>query len=1006
MNKVKLEKRVVNEKKRMCISCLVILLLVMIISLVTIHAQENEELGCCFDDEEGLCTPKSIEQGCENYGGVWYNEKACDISECGAGCCVLGSKTEFATQRRCERLSAFYNFPVDFRSEVYTHLDCIALAQTQAVGACVVEEEREAEEGAEKTCWFLTELECLQLTGSLINFHENLFCSNPDLETNCRKTNEKVCSLDEKKVYYLDSCGNLDEVYETCNYPEERCINGICKDMNCKNAPYLVDAQGRILKTRDRVNGESWCVYDGYIGEGKDVVGSRHWKYYCQEGDVKIEPCFDYRQEICVEWDVEVEGEKISEAECRVNRWRECLAYDLGIFDKSEGECEDIIDCELKNINIDFDFSFKRCVGKYPSGFNTWTEQGEKAAKSICGLATQTCIVVKVDGSCKQNCNCETEEFTKKMNDWCISLGDCGGYVNIVEDVDKGYSVSNAPAINLNQYKKYAQPKEGQRAEPGNLTGYDNAAMSRYQQLLDAKIMQKVTQVKKPMPVFDLKWWKELYFGGGETKIIEVQFKCYPWQAPSEGQDCGKCNNNEKTCSEYRCKSLGQACEFINEGTSEQKCIWMNKTDRTAPKISPWEEAIKEGYKYENVSDNGFEIKQGDGKCVDIYIPITFGIKTDDFSQCKYDIEDVKYDDMAEYFGEDNLYKQNHSISLTMPSLEAFANEFNLTYQHVLEKIGDMRFYVKCKDVNGNVNPIPYLIDICVKAGPDLTAPMILSSEPETRSYVKYGATKQEVFLYVNEPAECRWSLYNKNYEIMENNMNCKTGLYEASNYGWECKDTLPLTSEKFYFRCKDQPWEEDKSKRNVNVESFVYELKKSASELKITKIEPEGEIISNIEPVSVILKVSTSGGAENGKAECYFEWNNNWILFFETDSSKHEQEDWNLVRGDYIIPIRCEDIAGNEAEGKIKFKLKIDTSTPKVVRVYNSGQLKIITNGDAECAYSFETCNFIWENATKMTGILREHTASWEEGRTYYIKCKDLLGNILRGCSIIVKAV
>ena len=59
----------------------------------------------------------------------------------------------------------------------------------------------------------------------------------------------------------------------------------------------------------ERQNGESWCVYDSFIGDGKDTVGSRHWKRMCIEGEVKVEPCADYRGQLCAQSVIE-EGEK------------------------------------------------------------------------------------------------------------------------------------------------------------------------------------------------------------------------------------------------------------------------------------------------------------------------------------------------------------------------------------------------------------------------------------------------------------------------------------------------------------------------------------------------------------------------------------------------------------------------------------------------------------------------------------------------------------------------
>ena len=332
----------------------------------------------------------------------------------------------------------------------------------------------------------------------------------------------------------------------------------------------------------------------------------------------------------------------------------------------------------------------------------------------------------------------------------------------------------------------------------------------------------------------------------------------------------------------------------------------------------------------------------------------------------------------------------------------------NLTYEYSLSQIGKLDFYVKCQDVNGNKNVKPYLIDICIKPGPDLTAPKISRTLPSSGSYIAYGEKEKQVIFYVNEPADCKYSSEDKSYENMESTMTCFNGLQEASIFGWKCLANLNLEQEKFYVRCKDQPWltGEEAEKRNTNQQSFIYELKKSVSELKIDKIEPEGDITSGVEPTSITLRAETSGGAENGKAVCEWEIGKWKDKFFNTNSNIHNSELTSMTRGSYTLKVKCEDIAGNVAESEGNFKLRIDTTPPRVIRAYNAGVLKIITDEDSECVFLDKNCNYIFENATKMSGILREHEADWQEGSTYFIKCKDLWDNKPGGCSIIVKAV
>ena len=69
-------------------------------------------------------------------------------------------------------------------------------------------------------------------------------------------------------------------------------------------------------------------------------------------------------------------------------------------------------------------------------------------------------------------------------------------------------------------------------------------------------------------------------------------FSCYPWSAPTGGANCEKCNQQgDLPCSEYQCRSLGQACKLLNPGTKEEKCAWVNRNDVEYPIIKPWQDA-------------------------------------------------------------------------------------------------------------------------------------------------------------------------------------------------------------------------------------------------------------------------------------------------------------------------------------------------------------------------------------------------------------------------------
>ncbi len=1175
--------------------------------------------GCCFSDDTGLCNIDTPKLTCENANGIWFDNLVCNIKECGLGCCILGSQGVFTTERNCEIESEDLGIVIDFRPEVKSQTECIFLTEKDDEGACVLEPESIIE--TKKGCIFTTRESCVTRTGSESNFYKDTYCSNPELNTSCEIHSSTNCGEnkagDYESVYWYDSCGNKEEVKESCGLDfetncgqyrpgkDEKPDEGdyVCRDMGCD-----VDVLG---EKRHYENGEAWCEYEGIIGDGKDTVGSRHTRHICYLGEEKIEPCSDYRNQICVGTKTELaDGEEFSEAFCRVNHWRECYQYNSEQEGMAE-QCAKNPDCKIQGVHID-KFSFDVCVPNYPPGFDIKSEDPKKNGVEECSIASQQCIVVYVKRfsgwKCEMNCDCEDSVFTQQMNDLCINLGDCGGYVNYVgEYTDDGYT-SRAGRINGNQYKKHAKDDPNQEIAgpgpfgfsqilgmpfglgeaddietnnmlgmlgaglggiqllkgtkfgkslgmdtigPGALTkeaatqtildggnvvissagqalsGIEgiidfssgfldgqgsayisgrlelgvgrtdqvglieyNSATGQYEDVgakivPDANSVVKVDQATgtatqmskadaaaevnsatgKPAPaktgtfgkflgavgaglsvanflqsgfgvdkeaayaaggVYALIAYKlystgnpiliviglviqviSMILGLGKSKKKIIQFNCLPWQPPAGGLNCDLCNTNDPLsapCSEYKCGSLGQTCEFINVGTIDEKCVENDPYGVGSPRITPMRNYITEGYDYKEIQNNGFSIKTDSGDCIPEYEMIEYGIETDKPAQCRIGGSVLEtYDEMQDYFGNTNSYLDNHTNIIFMPSPAAFRNQYNLTDAQI-EALGDIRFYVRCKSINGFKNPTAYTIKTCVKPGPDLTAPRITRIIPNNNDYIKYGEIEKDIFFWTNEPADCKYSIEDKDYDNMENSVSCQTDLEDYGLYGWTCNTTLTglNTNTKFYIKCKDQPWlSEINESRNKMMESYVYELQKSESKLIIEDFRPidSDEIFSGIEPVDLEFKLKTSGGAD-GTAFCSWEGNGYSDDFTETDSIFHSYP-FPAYRGAYNINFLCEDAAGNTATAETSFKVKIDSSGPRITRIYYDAGLKIWTNEQAECRYDFKR-NFKWDEAEIMSGDGLEHTADWQL-RTYYIQCKDEYGN--KGGKVAVKA-
>ncbi|MGV8142883.1 MAG: hypothetical protein ACP5NS_04620 [Candidatus Pacearchaeota archaeon] len=501
-----------------------------------------------------------------------------------------------------------------------------------------------------------------------------------------------------------------------------------------------------------------------------------------------------------------------------------------------------------------------------------------------------------------------------------------------------------------------------------------------------------------------------------------VSFQCLPWEAPVGGKSCEECNGDPlRPCSEYRCKSLGQACEIVNSGTTDEKCVWVNPNDALSPTITPWNEVLTDGHRYTSHETRpaslGTKIVR-DGAangCLKAFTPLTFGILTNEPAQCKVDIDHKDtYDEMQFFFGNSNLFTYNHSQTFSLPSpnsVNAEAPEF--------QNDGKYDFFVRCRDKNGNENVDEYAIQFCVDPSPDTTPAVIVDTSITSGSAVRYGVGSVPLQVYVNEPAECKWSTQDKTYETMENPMTCATSLTQINARElYTCSTNLNGIVDReentFYFRCKDKPTAPE-NERNVNVNSYVFKLRGSQP-LNIIDVEPNGTITGSTQTVGVDLKVTTDDGADEGVAICSFSPTgspNSYVVMFDTNKVESTQH-LTLGTGNYNYQIRCVDSGGNAAQANITFGVLVDTQAPLISRAYHdsaNNALKIVTNEDASCVYSLNSCNYNFNEGIALLYVSpsnkQAHYAEWQPNLVYYLKCRDEFGNepAPNACNLVASA-
>jgi len=1119
--------------------------------------------GCCYDESAGIYDRNTLEVDCSR---DWVDDPNCNMPEAHLGCCVLESETFLETYQQCDvRVRAFAQGDgvVDWRGDL-DEGRCVTLSLTQKEGACVI---------GNGECKFGTEATCYSYEGE---FSEGFLCTSPLINSSCEPTEQTTCIDGKDGVYFLDSCGNVANIYDSSRkddpvywdlvaVPEDICgtadvdggnanspscgncnrfLGGICNsalddgfdvdagEFYCRDTSCMFDGEGY-------KNGESWCVYDGKIDDGDDVVGSRHWKYVCSQGTVQIEPCADYRNQLCIQQNTfEVNGTDVEfrNAACIANNWRACI--DLNGGEDAMERCEETLNCRVDTIDIADKFRFDVCLPRYPGGFSLKDERYMKTAANICGMADKTCTVVykpKTWGGCEliANKGCLGAGFVEGMNDFCRGLGDCGGSVNVEGEYSENYKVGGFPMLSqdaiirlkdykvggfpmlsqdaINKLKALAIPVPGQFAEvedysefleaaglwgnPGpapegedaedmtvlgfnsnqigmgaagigyaagvialglefgfaggmaanlaleglvgsaGLGAFAGAAIGAGIGMIAGAMLAKslglspggsmlmsvggglvgaaaglgiLAGVYNPLFWNPYLFWigvilivVSLFFGGSDCPPKEVTFECKPWKALTGGDDCEKCNDDPlKPCSEYRCNSLGAACELVNKGTKDEKCHSASD-DGAPPILSPQVRIAPDGLMYDDITDDGFSITNTYGGCLEAYTPLAFGITTSKLAYCKFDIEMTEFENMDYDLGS-NAYLYNHTTVFSLPDPSHGQSQGgNWT--------GDLSFYVKCRDVFGHESPSFYAIDMCVAEGDDITGPLIRATQPVNNAMVGFAVASENVTIVTNEVATCKWDTVDVDYSLMGKSMVCNDSLeHQSSPMGYVCNDVFPVSnsSNKYYIRCADQPWLNESSERNANVQSFVYILRRPSSKISIEKIAPANDFEINTAMTTIELKVQTANGGDYHWCSYSFSGYENMIEFFETGNDLVHVQLLNRPAGHDKIYVECRDETGDFAQGVTEFDIVRDSSTPQIARAWQDfGTLHIVTTETAECRYATTSCRFNWEDGTT-AGIGKEHTISAVKGQSYFIKCEDEFGNIPSGCSITLRAL
>jgi hypothetical protein len=1032
------------------------------------------KLGWCFDPVNGFCSTGSPKKRCEIQGGEWSLNFNAD--KCTKGCCVLGINTQYVEKKRCEILSNSYGINMEF-NQMLSEAECRFYSDDE--GACILSNS-ECKRTTEKICHD-------QYSGT---FYNGKLCSSPNLNTTCTRQASVKCEEGKDEIYWYDSCGNRENIYDSnkdrswnngkiltkaqsCN-PNNSNIN----NRNCGNCGYnfesmckqTTQSQTHVIDGNyvcsskncgSRVNGESWCEYESYVGNlsvkldkpgrgggmignfekifsggegstqiGTDLPGSNHFLKSCNNGEIQTEMCGStgYREEICAE--KKVNG--ISKAQCRTNFATLCFTQ------TNQEECQAVPDCIWQSVDLTGqdsrdNFAFSACVPKYPKGFNIFSNDPDENGKNLCGAMGDngkvTCTRIEQKGTdfawgCKVNCGCDSKEFVEQMNDFCSSLGDCGVSMNVAGDISGDLPLGGQfkrPTIQewINRYKGLLSNTTNKIGEniplfvsfaenPGDYSG----------------------TVAGDLGIPEGPGGYGLFFGlaGTGIGVVALLFLSGPigWIVGGIGiivsffgSLFGIGKTREKTttftCLPWKPPIGGSKCNLCNQDPekpcTEYRCQSLGTSCKLETAVYDTENPICiNAYSQDNTPPVlTFEkVEPGKFNIAGNKITITKSTTENCYTRYMDTINlTIKTDETA-------ICKWDITDKPIFDELAHYFREENSWSQtHLIEELpiagnGRLNLYIKCQDHAGNYNTQSMSVEACIKDAPDTLPPRIEKTAPESESYIPMNVNQTQFKIYLNEPSQCLFD-YSPNilFENMSNYMSCNVEDYEA--FEWSCKallENITQESVSVYIKCND-------SSGNINTEDYPYTLYKTQDPLKITSTIPANNSIIKKSVTAndpFYLEAATSGGVENGKAVCSFKFiENGWRDFFtETNSDHHRYMFTSLPSGNYTVEIFCTDSIGNTASSAISFESQIDTTPPKIVRAFHDGSsLKLITDENALCYYSNVNCNFDINNATKFTdGSLfkKEHSEYWNSDKTYYLKCEDEYNNKNVGCALIIK--
>jgi len=695
-------------------------------------------------------------------------------------------------------------------------------------------------------------------------FLDSYGCCYNTYDKNCYKNVPMdVCEL-KNGIYDLNP---------NCVCPETDDLNTVtCEGGKCKDCKRTYDyVTGRYTKGK-RQHGESWCVYDSIAGKGYDYVGSRHYLHYCIDGIEYVEECRDYREELCTEETGLKEGQPYSRAICRLNRWQDChtcksrqCCENLEFRDchwkdwlNTEGKCVPYVPPGFRFWEAGTEICSLATETKECEGFscpNIWVDD--------------TAIYCYMHGDCGNYRNIQdrisyggffNSDFQDQVRDY-VYLED--GETKKGNDYEIDLGIENRKTVRM-----LSTPLEEAQ---DNFMRLWSIAMNYIDSITSFSISEFLNpfEWKEKVRIMDIALcdvWQPPW-GGADCSLCEAgsMRPCTEYRCRSLGKQC----EYEEVSGFPRCYAIDTDdmkgpeivfdSNYLKEGhTMDESTLKIRDTvyegREITPDVKPYEMlALRINTSEESIcrieylprlkyislpsyymGDSRFsyshnitmrvpgriEVPQ---KALDIFNLTSLTDLVEMLEEPKRFLETYKTrygtqlgiiktvtgEDLVELIEPyaDEILAVIEEISDTVP----FYRELLQTLLASFEE-GHYYLFIECRDRAGNVNPKEVFIKLGIDSlENDTQPPVILGFSPENDSMIESSVDRVQAYMYISEPALCRYDDIDKDFSEMYGQFTCPGSRYNIHpRFGgsYECKGTINTTyaDTEIFIRCLDNP--------------------------------------------------------------------------------------------------------------------------------------------------------------------------------------------------------